>query len=163
MTLTFIPTTLDQASAWAQAGRVAGPIAAHQVSPEFIEGFGLDPKSTDDQESAEFGAMYMASVSCLLAGPERVVLVAETPADWTPDDGPDAEFGLGRLQELDWSDVTSFYVDDPAAAGAVGSAHSAVYGMSLAEAWEDSRVISLLSEHTLLWHDVAEMTHLRRD
>lgn len=160
MTLTFIPTTVDQALAWSQTGTVAGPIAAHQVSPDYVEAFGLDLASADDQESAEFGAMYLASVSCLLVGPERVVLVAQTGAEFTPDSGPDSEFGLGRLAELDFADVTSFYIDDPAAAGAVGVAHSAVEGSTLADAWEDSRVIALLSEHSLLWHDVAELTHL---
>ncbi len=161
MTLTFIPTTRDQALAWARAGLVAGPVAAHQVSRTYVDAFGLDLESPDDQESAEFGALYLASVSCLLETPQRVVLVADTAAEWVPVSGAEAEFGLGRLQEVDWADVTSFYVDDAAAVPAVSAAHEAVRGSSLASAWEDDRVIALLSEHTLLWHNVAELAHLQ--
>lgn len=163
MTLTFIPTTLDQAGSWAQAGRIAGPIAAHQVSPAFVEAFALDLASADDQESAEFGAMYLASISCLLEAPQRVVLVAKTAAEWEPAPDEDAEFGLGNLLELDWADVTSFYVDDAAAEPAVTAAFEAVRGMSLAQAWENEQVIALLGQHSLLWHDAAELTYLQGD
>ncbi|WP_028708673.1 DUF6912 family protein [Propionicicella superfundia] len=156
MTLSFVPTTLAEARDWSREGRV-GPVPAHRVSPGYLDAFGIDASSADDLETAEFGALYLASVSCLLRGPERVVLVVDTPASWTAAEGTDAEFGLGTLTGFEWGDVTAFYLDEDAARGAVTAAATAVAGRGLADAWEDPAVVSLLAAHTLLWHGVAEL------
>lgn len=157
MTLSFVPTTLAEARDWRRAGRAAGPVPAHRVSPEYLDAFGIDSGSADDLETAEFGALYLASVSCLLRGAERTVLIVDTAESWTPAAGEDAEFGLGVLPGFGWADVTAFYVDDPAARDAVGAASVSVGGQSLPEAWENPDVVNLLATHTLLWHDVAEL------
>jgi hypothetical protein len=157
VTLSFVPTTRAEARDWLRAGRAVGPVPAHRVSPEYLEAFGIDSGSADDMETAEFGALYLASVSCLLRGPERTVLIVDTAQAWTSAVDADAEFGLGTLAGFAWADVTAFYVDDEAARDAVSGASAAVAGLSLTDAWEDSDVVNLLATHTLLWHDVAEL------
>lgn len=157
MTLSFVPTTFAEARDWLSAGRAAGPVPAHRVSPEYLEAFGIDSGSADDLETAEFGALYLASVSCLLRGAERTVLIVDTAEPWTPGEGEDAEFGLGTLPGFAWADVTAFYVDDPSAQDAVGTASASAAGQSLPDAWENPDVVRLLATHTLLWHDVAEL------
>lgn len=157
MTLSFVPTTISDALSWREAGQASAPVAAHQVSAGYLEAFGIDASSADDQETAEFGALYLASLSCLLQRPERFVLVVDTTSNWTDSSGADAEFGLGELAGFRWSEVTAFYVDEPAAQADVAAAHLAIAGKSLTDAWEDDAVVSLLATYTLLWHDVAEL------
>jgi hypothetical protein len=158
--LTFIPATLAQAARWKGAGAIPGPVLAHRVSPGYVEAFGVDSGSADDQETAEYGALYLASVSCLLGAgdhAERFVLVADTAARWVSAEGDEADFGVGELDGLDWRDVRAYYVDEPQAADAVRAAHAAVAGAALPVAWETPEVVALLAGHTLLWHDVAEL------
>ncbi len=156
MTLSFIPATADQAASWAQAGGSEGAVAAHRVTGPYLEAFEIDGTTRDGQETAEYGCLCVASVSCLTMGHDRLVLVADSAASWVPETGDDAEFGVGTLASLAWSDVTSFYMDDPAATADVRAAISAVTGMTVSQAWEDPTVASVVQRHDLLWHDVAE-------
>lgn len=156
MTLSYIPTSREQTDAWQAAGQIDGPVPAHQLSPAYLEAFGIDAACTDDVETAEYGCLYLASVSCLLEHSERVVLVVDAESTWTPVGGRDAESGCGTLDGFSWSQVRSYYLDDAGARDDVATAAAAVRGGTMADAWEDAAVASLLAGHSLLWHDVAE-------
>lgn len=157
MALSFVPVTREELVRWRDADTIEGAVVAHQVSPGFLEGFGVDGSSADAQETSEYGVLYLASVSSLMKYPERIVLVVDSASPWTSESGPDADFGLGTLDGFSWAEVTAFYVDDPAARSDVVAAHEIVQGKTLSQAWETSEVISVLANHTLLWHDVGEL------
>lgn len=156
MAVSFIPATREQANGWQKAGRAEGPVAAHQVTPEFLEAFDIDATSGPGREAALFGCLCVASVSCLVTDSERLVLVVDNPSPWSSADGEDAEFGRGLIDGFSWADVTAFYVDGPDADIDVRAASQAVRGLSLNQAWDDNAVIGVLARHDLLWHDVAE-------
>ena len=102
-------------------------------------------------EEVEFAALSHAGVLALscAADPLRLVLAADVAAGQLTDTGD----GLGQVEVtgLRWPQVQSLFADEPDAAGAVGSARTAVQGLTLAEALDRPEVTGLLDAYDLLW------------
>ena len=147
MSLVFVPMSAAELGAWAAAGRLAGPAAAHAVTSGLVAAFGAD-----DPEDAERTALLVASIAALARTGVRLVAVAEAPAQLRPDG--DADFGEVLVADLPFGAVTSLFADDDdldVSAPATASA-----GLPLAEAWELPAVTALLADADLLWYGPAE-------
>lgn len=118
--------------------------------------FGLDPASEDDLEMAEYQAVCIASVVCLLRGDRRIVATAIVHAD-LGGQGTDAAFGEVVVADLSAGDVVAVFVDGPDALVVAKAAADSVQGRDLSAAWESPLVASLLAEHGLLWHSWGEI------
>lgn len=146
MSLVFVPLTRDDLAGWARSGSLT-PARAFAVTSGLRTAFGFAAPA--DTEDAEYTVMNIAGLAALLAGGERLVAVADAVVADTAD-----EFGEVAPGGLDWAGVTALFAEG--SAELAGPVRSALVGVTVAEAWDDSRVESLLSEGSLLWHDVSE-------
>lgn len=149
MSLCFIPLTPQRLARWIADGVLSGRVAAYAATQTMVEAFGL-PTTTD--EDAEYTALCVASVACLVADGPRLVAVAETATQPT---AVDQDFGAVTVTEVPWSHVTALFADEPGL-DVVDRARSAVRGQPLAVAWEDPQAELLLAEADLLWHGPGE-------
>lgn len=151
MSLVFIPVTGDELRTWASAGRLAGPVAGHAVTPGLLAAF--DP--VDDEEAERIG-LLIASVASLARSGRRLIAVAEVDAPRPRPDG-DPDFGEVVVDAPAFGQVTSLFADE---AGLDVGAAAAEASTSLDQAWELPAVRALLAEADLLWYGPAEWPHL---
>lgn len=153
MGLCFVPLAAADLARWASRGALEGSIPAFSVTPAMLEAFGLTSAVDED---AEYTALCVASVACLVADQPRLVAVIESDA--RPAEA-DLEFGAVRVEDPPWSRVTALFADEPDGA-VVDRARSAVRGRPLSQAWDDPLTDVLLAEADLLWHGPGEWSTL---
>jgi len=141
----LVPLTRPE---WAtlQSGGVLGPLGAHVPTADLGRTFDLD-----DPDELERAALLVASVAALQRSGERFVVAAAATFDLEPG----GRLGQATIARLTLGDVTAYFVDAPAAAGAVRAAAVACRDLDLDEAWDEPDVQALL-EHDLLWHGPSE-------
>lgn len=147
--LVFIPVDRAELAVIAGQSRLANR-DAHTVTPELIDALGY---RAEDTEETEYAALVLASVSALSRFGQRVVLVAEVPAQLVSP-GDDPANGGCRVAEVPTGAITCWFEDE--AGVDVAAAASVAHGRSLDEAWEQDAVASLVHGHQLLWNDVVE-------
>lgn len=152
--LVCVPLSAPQVEQLA-SGRLR-ELVGFAATEALMAGFGLDPASEDDLELAEYQAVCIASVVCLLRGDRRIVATAILDAD-RAGQGADDVFGQVDVAELSAGDVVAVFVDEPEALGVAQAAADSVRGNDLSAAWESPPVASLLAEHGLLWHSLGEI------
>lgn len=153
MSLCFVPLAAPDLARWANRGVLAGSIPAFSVTPAMLEAFGLTSAVDED---AEYTALCVASVACLVADQPRLVAVVE--ADPRPA-AADLEFGAVRVVDPRWSWVTALFADEPGV-DVIDRVRSAVRGRTLSQAWDDPQTDALLAQADLLWHGPGEWSAL---
>ena len=132
-------------------------LAGFAATETQMAAFGLDPASADDLEMAEYQAVCIASVVCLLRGDRRIVATAILEVEPGGDEISGGSFGEVVVAELAAEEVVAVFVDEPEALGAAEAASHSVQGLDLSAAWESPPVSSLFAEHGLLWHSLGEI------
>lgn len=155
MSLCFVPLTSARLADWVGDGVLSGGVPAYAATQTMVEAFGF-PSATD--EDAEYTALCVASVACLVADSPRLVAVIESA---TQPMAADQDFGAVTVSDVPWSQVTALFADEPGL-DAVDRVRCAVSGKPLAAAWEDPQVELLLAEADLLWHGPGEWRGLVR-
>lgn len=150
----FVPLSRAQAGQLRESGRSDDQLLAFSSTSTMIAAHDYRP---DEREDADYAAQLYASLAGLLTSSDdtRLVVAAEVPIARVSDGRSDSDYGAIAVAGLDWQDVTAVFVDEPAAAGAVGSARQAVAlaaNQSLETILELPEVVALTSEHELLWH-----------
>lgn len=158
--LTFVPVSRAEAASLATGGDLPAPRPGFAATDALFISQGLAP---DSEEEGEYAAMVLASVWGLSHFGERVVLVAELPADLVAEADPDdAETGNGAVSvtAVPSQSVVSWFGDEPEAADAVQVAAGAARGLSVDNAWDLEPVQALVTGHDLLWHSAEELPQL---
>ncbi len=147
--LVFIPVSAAELDVLAGAVTFADR-TAYAVTDDLLEELGYD---ATDSEDAEYAALVLASVAGLAANGERLIVVADVPADLVQpgEDSPNGEILLTRLPT---TAITAWFADEPGID--IAAAAAACHGMSIDEAWEQPAVQALLRDHDLLHNDVVE-------
>ena len=149
MALCFVPVLPAALRDWAVTGVRSGAIPAFAVTPAMASAFGFTSSTAED---AEYTALCVASVACLIGGGPRLVAVVD--AEPIPTDA-DVEFGAVEVGDVPWSRVTALFADG-SEAESVGPARAAVAGLTLDDAWEHPAVQAALEADDLLWHGPGE-------
>ncbi|MDR0436409.1 MAG: hypothetical protein LBH11_06600 [Propionibacteriaceae bacterium] len=155
--LVFVPVSRVVARELGTGHPITEDTPAFSANAALAESFGL---TAADGEAAEFAALTLASIYALATYGERLVLVAELPADPLLDDWEaEAPNGGVRLGALSQSQVTAFFTDydDPQTTALLDTAAQAAQGLNVDAAWELPEVSVLLERADLLWHDVTEL------
>lgn len=120
---------------------------AYTVTRDLLDELEYTPDMVED---AEYAALVLASIAGLIEFGERVVIVAEVdPALVEP--GEDSANGECLLTRCPHGSMTAWFVDAPGV-----EVPKLSPGSSIDEAWDHPEVQALLSDHDLLWNDVAE-------
>jgi len=152
--MVFIAVDHDRATALRETGRSEDEFVAFAATGQMITAHDYRP---DEREDADYAAQLYASVAGLSSGKAslRLVIAADVPIARVRDGRTDADYGAILVSGLDWADVTAVFVDEPAAAEAVGSAREAIAAAQdadLAEILELPAVTALTDDHELRWH-----------
>ena len=147
MTLVFVPVSSGELAAWAAGGTLSGPRLAFAVTPAFMDAFGY---ASPTDEDAEHEVLRAASVESLIEHGQRMVAVAETPAEL-----PGDLFGRIRIGDLPYTSVLSIFRDD-AQAREVAALAPVVRDMTLERALDAVDVQRMLGEVELLWYGPTE-------
>jgi hypothetical protein len=171
----FVPMSHREASALRDAGGTDQELRAFAATRQMITAHGYRP---EEDEEADYAAQLYASVVALIDHPPdstsapvgdhqltgddrdaRLVISAEVPAGRVRDAEADADHGAVLVRGLQWTETTAVFVDESAAAAAVGAAREAISAAAdhrLSEILELPAVVALTEDHDLLWHLPAE-------
>lgn len=156
--LVFVPVSGEQARALAEGGSLPGPLDAFATTSALLAALDYTP---DMAEDAEYAALVLASVHGLARHQQRLVLVAEVPANLVGEWPDERDNGGVQLSQLSRRAVQSFFTDE--ASTDVADAVAAASGLSIDQVWETDQVQALLAEHDLLWHSVEELGRIGQD
>jgi hypothetical protein len=153
-TMAFVPLSRADAVAL-RNGADLGVRAGCAVTPGLAAAVGADSSA----EELQFAALSNAGVLVLLTTDQARRLVIAAEVDERQVNAGDGE-GEVRVRDLRCGQVEALFVDEPEAEGLVATARSAVTGLALAAALEDSAVVELLDHADLLWFDPEELDRL---
>jgi hypothetical protein len=155
--MVYVPLARHQARRLRDSGVLVGPLTAHAVTAGLLRAHDL----SGDAEDADYTALAYAGVSALLASgdPLRLVVAAEVDQE-VADDDPDDAFGRVTIGRLDWSRVSSLFVDEAASTDRIAQARSLAAGLELEAVVDAEEVEALLDASDLLWFAPAELDRL---
>lgn len=129
----------------------------HAATPALLAALGYDERHLED---AEYAALVLASVAALSRYGERLVVVAEVPAELvTVAAGSDN--GDVVVSQVPHATITSWFSEAPGFDPA--DAAAAAKDLDIDTAWDFPEVQRLLHESDLLWNDVEEYRRGRQD
>ena len=160
--LIFLPVSRDDAATLARGAEFDPPRAAFAVTDALLAALGYEPAN---DEEAEYAALVLASVWSLARFGERLVVVAEVPADRVlaaGEDDVELENGAVVVNGLPPGSVIAWFSDGPEAGADVAEAVRVASGSGIDEAWDRPEVQAVITGHEMLWHAADEL-HLLRD
>ena len=110
-------------------------------------------------EDADYSALCYAGVRALVATSEtlRLVVAFDLPASTLSGASGDP-YGEVNVLDLQWTQVTALFADEPASADRVRAARVALgRGVAVAQAMELPVVVELVDEADLLWFAPTEL------